>query len=61
MDILVQDAPIAKGALVKAKAGGRVETAGGGDLAIGRKLTQGNGAQGDFIEVADFFRSIPAA
>lgn len=55
---LKQSAAIAKGARLKAVAGGQVATAAAGDRSIGIKLTQGGGAAGDVIEVLDLIETV---
>lgn len=56
---VVQSAAIAKGALVKAAAGGTVVPAAtAGDRVLGRKLSQGNGAVGEIIEIIDALEKV---
>lgn len=50
-DKVVAGGVIAKGARVKAASGGKVVTAATGERSIGIKLTHGNSADGDVIEI----------
>lgn len=52
---------IAKGGRVKSASGGKVVAASAGDRSIGIKLTQGNSADGDVIEILDIVEFIPVA
>lgn len=50
---------VAKVAAVKVAAGGKLVAAASGDLAVGRRLDQGNSADNDFSEILDGFFTTP--
>lgn len=55
----VSGAVIAKGSRVKVDASGRLIAAASGDRSVGIKLTQGNSAAGDVIEILDIIETAP--